>query len=186
MDVIAQHIEALLFSANPSISKKEIQETISEVFEADIRLEKIDEYLSALQEKYDSEESVMTLVELANGYQMLTKAQYHNTIMTYLKQERNRKLSSSAMETLSIVAYKQPVTKTTLEEIRGVNCDYSVSKLLERELIEVVGRSDEIGKPILYGTSQKFLDFFGLKNKSELPQLEDIEIADNSIGTVQE
>lgn len=186
MDLISRHIEALLFAANPSISVFEIQETIAEVFETNISERDIEDYILEIKNKYSVDDSVMMVAEVAEGYQMLTKAQYHNTVITYLKQEKNRKLSSSALETLSIIAYKQPVTKTTLEEIRGVNCDYAVTKLLERELIEVQGRSDDIGKPILYGTSQRFLDYFGLKNTSELPQLEELETAESSIGPIQE
>lgn len=90
------------------------------------------------------------------------------------------------METLSIVAYKQPVTKSVIEQIRGVNCDYTIQKLLEKDLISIVGRAETIGKPLLYGTSEKFMDYFGLKSIKDLPALKDFEdekqvIGDNSV-----
>ncbi len=186
MDLVRLHIEALLFAARPSINRQEIRETISESFESDFSPDDIENYIQEIKIKYDSPESVVQVVEIAEGLQMLTKAQYHNTVIHYLKQEKAKKLSTSALETLSIIAYRQPVTKTSMEEIRGVNCDYAVNKLLEKELIEVVGRSDEIGKPILYGTSQKFLDYFGLKNEKDLPQLEEMQTELDKVGPVQE
>lgn len=86
------------------------------------------------------------------------------------------------METLSIIAYKQPVTKAVIEQIRGVNCDYTIQKLLERDLITIIGRADTIGKPLLYGTSEKFMDYFGLKSIQDLPALKDFEDKKQVIG----
>jgi len=95
-------------------------------------------------------------------------------------QRSKKKLSQAALETLAIVAYKQPVTKPDIEQIRGVNCDYSIQKLLEKELITIVGKSEAIGKPILYGTSPLFMDYFGINSIKELPHIK--ELTDNSIS----
>ena len=114
----------------------------------------------------------------------MTKGAYYNTVATYLKQITKKKLSKSALETLSIIAYKQPVVKSELEKIRGVSCDYSIQKLLEKELVEIAGRSDGPGKPLLYATSEKFMDYFGLKSIGELPKTRDISTAQSSIGDV--
>ena len=104
----------------------------------------------------------------------MSKAIYHEWISKFLHQNANKKLSSAAMETLSIIAYKQPVTKLEIEQIRGVNADYTVHKLLEKELISIVGKADMPGKPILYGVSQYFLDYFGINSTDELPQIKDV------------
>ncbi len=174
MNLLANHIEALLFAAKPSISLPEIKDAVEEVLETKFSDSEISEQLDEIAKKYNSGDYVLELVDMAGGYQFLTKAQYHSTVMAYLKQDNHKKLSTSAMETLAIIAYRQPVTKSTMEEIRGVSCDYAVSKLLDKELIEVVGRSEDVGKPNLYGTSQKFLDYFGLDNAQSLPRWQEV------------
>jgi segregation and condensation protein B len=112
----------------------------------------------------------------------MTKGAYHPTVSTFLRQNTHKKLSKSALETLSIIAYKQPVTKSEIELIRGVNSDFSVHKLLDKELIEIAGRSEGPGRPLLYQTTGKFMDYFGLKSMDELPKLKDIEPDVNQIG----
>jgi segregation and condensation protein B len=121
-------------------------------------------------------------VEIAGGYQFLSKGAYHPTIGVFLRQTTNKRLSRSALETLSIVAYKQPVTKSELEKIRGVSCDYAMQKLLEKELVIIMGRSDGPGKPLLYGTSTKFMDYFGISSMEDLPKPKEFSNPDNSIG----
>jgi segregation and condensation protein B len=121
---------------------------------------------------------LLKVVKINNGYQFLTKKKYHPVISLLQLQRSKKKLSQAALETLAIIAYKQPVTKTDVEQIRGVNCDYSIQKLLEKELIAITGKSESVGKPILYGTSSLFMDYFGINNITELPQLK--EITDNS------
>ena len=93
-----------------------------------------------------------------------------------------KRLSQAALETLSIVAYKQPVSKTELEQIRGVSCDYAIQKLLEKELVEIQGRSDAPGRPLVYGTSEKFMDYFGIKSLKDLPKPKDFKDVENVIG----
>ena len=112
----------------------------------------------------------------------LTKGAYYPTVATFLKQSTKKKLSKAALETLSIIAYKQPVEKSELEKIRGVSCDYSIQKLLEKELVEITGRSEGPGRPLIYSTSEKFMDHFGLKSINDLPKTRDIASAKTSIG----
>src|SRR5690606_27006549 len=97
-----------------------------------------------------------------------------------------KKLSQAALETLAIVAYKQPVTKLEIEQIRGVNCDYSIQRLLEKDLVAIVGKSKSVGKPLLYGTGSLFMEYFGLEQIADLPKLKDIVSQENSIGETQE
>ena len=115
---------------------------------------------------------------VANGYQFLTKKEYHAVISLLQVQRSKKKLSPAALETLAIIAYKQPVTKLEIEQIRGVNSEYSIQKLLEKELITIVGKSETVGRPILYSPSQQFMDYFGINNLNELPQIK--EFTDNS------
>jgi len=122
-------------------------------------------------------------VELADVFHFLTKPAYHQSIGIFLKQNSQKKLSRSALETLSIIAYKQPVSKSELEKIRGVNCDYSIQKLLEKELITISGRDEGPGRPLLYSTSDKFLNYFGLTSIMGLPKLREFESSENEIGS---
>jgi segregation and condensation protein B len=99
---------------------------------------------------------------------------------------QKKQLTTAALETLAIIAYKQPITKTQIEQIRGVNSDYSVNKLMEKELVEIVGRANEVGKPLLYGTSESFMDYFGINALEELPKVKEFEDKENEIGTLPE
>lgn len=182
MELLAQHIESLIFTADQPISLKEIQACLEEAFGIQFRKESLVEAIDGLKAKYADEAFAFDIQEIAEGYQFLSKPAYHNTIGTYLKQRTKRRLSRSALETLSIIAYKQPVTKTELEHIRGVNCDYALRKLLDKELVSIIGRSDGPGRPLLYGTSDKFMDYFGLKSLRDLPTPKDFKLPDSSIG----
>lgn len=158
------------------------------MFDTDVPLKDIEQAILNLQEKYKQDQFSFEVVKSGGGYQFLTKPAYQASISILLKQQSKRKLSNSAMETLSIIAYKQPISKTEMELIRGVNCDYSVQKLLEKELVEIKGKSDSPGRPLLYGTSDKFMDYFGINNLKDLPTLKDIaqEQQENTIGEEQE
>ena len=112
----------------------------------------------------------------------MTKPEYQASIGIFLRQQSKKQLSASAMETLAIIAYKQPVTKSEVEQIRGVSCDYAIQKLLEKELVQIKGKSDGIGRPILYGTSRKFEEHFGIKSLKDLPTPKDFSAEDNKIG----
>lgn len=182
MEYLSQHIESLIFTADNPITFDEIKACLEGTFETKFKPEDLEGLILQLQEKYQQEGFAIEIVEIAEGYQFLTKPAYHHTIGTYLRQTTKKRLSRAALETLSIIAYKQPVSKGDLEKIRGVSCDYSIQKLLEKELVSILGRSDAPGRPLLYGTSERFMDYFGLKSLKELPKLKDFKEPENSIG----
>ena len=182
MDHLVQHIESLIFTSQSPITVGEIRNCLKDSFDTKFKKGPIEKALASLKEKYQEEHFSFELVEIAGGFQFLTKTSYHNTIGTYLKQKTKKRLSKAALETLSIIAYKQPVVKSEMEKIRGVSCDSAVQKLLEKELVSIVGRGDGPGKPLQYGTSAKFMDYFGLKNIEDLPQPKDFREPDNEIG----
>jgi segregation and condensation protein B len=176
------HIEALIFASEQGIRMEEIMYCLQAAFERDFTAEEVNESLTAIKTKYDDENLAIELIKISNGYQFLTKKKYHPVINLLQLQRSKKRLSQAALETLAIIAYKQPVTKTDVEQIRGVNCDYSIQKLLEKELIAIIGKSEGIGKPILYGTSSMFMDYFGINSIEELPQIKDFTANTVTIG----
>lgn len=186
MDFLANHIEALVFCSPKPITESDIQECLKEMFDAEVPADDVMNGLNAIQEKFKAEEFSIELVKSGGGYQFLTKPAYQASIGILLKQQSKKRLSNSALETLSIIAYKQPITKSEAEQIRGVNCDYSIQKLLEKELIEIKGKTDGVGRPLLYGTSQKFMDYFGINDLKELPTPKDFTTEENTIGEEKE
>lgn len=182
MKFLKNHVEALIFCSPSPLKLSEIRDSLSEMFDADVPEKDILQSIEELSAKYEVDEYSFTVVKSGGGYQFLTKPAYQSSIGILLKQQSKRRLTTSALETLSIIAYKQPVTKGDLEAIRGVNCDYTVNKLLEKGLVEIKGKSDSIGRPILYGTSQSFMDYFGINELSELPTPKDFSLEANEIG----
>ena len=182
MDFLSQHIEALIFCAQRPIKLSDIQACLSEMFEAEIPEKDIKKALKGILEKYTEDTFPFEVTKTGGGYQYLTKPAYQASIGILLKQQSKKRLSTSALETLSIIAYKQPVTKSEIEQIRGVNCDYSVQKLLEKELIDIKGKSEAVGRPILYGTSERFMDYFGINDLKDLPSPRDFASKENEIG----
>ncbi len=156
------------------------------MFEADVPMNDIDSAIVALKGKYASDDYSFEPLLSGGGYQFLTKPAYQTSIGILLKQQSKKRLSNSALETLAIIAYKQPVTKSEVEQVRGVSCDYSIQKLLEKELIEIQGKSEAVGRPIIYGTSQNFIDYFGINNINELPTIKDFIESENEIGEEKE
>lgn len=152
------------------------------MFDADVPENDISNGLEELKARFSSDDHSFELVKSGGGYQFLTKPAYQASIGILLKQQSKRRLSNSALETLAIIAYKQPVTKGEMEQIRGVNCDYAVQKLLEKELVEIKGKSEGVGRPLLYGTSPKFMDYFGINDLKELPTPKDFSQEENTIG----
>jgi segregation and condensation protein B len=177
-----KHIEALIFASEQSISLVDIQTLVNNSLGLTLSEEEILSDLEVIKEKYQADDFVFELIQISNGYQFLSKTEYHELLNQLIIHKEKKKLSTAAMETLAIIAYKQPITKSEIELIRGVNCDYSVQKLLEKDLISINGRSSGPGKPILYETSLSFMDHFGLKNPKDLPQLKDIQSLENSIN----
>jgi len=182
VDFLQNHIEALIFCSPAPIKLADIKACLSEMFNADIPEEDIMGAIQRLDEKFQAEEFSFQLYKAAGGYQFLTKPAYQASISILLKQQSKKRLSTSAMETLSIIAYKQPISKTEIENIRGVNCDYAVQKLLDKGLIEITGKADTIGRPMLYGTTTKFMEYFGISELTELPVPKDVNTEINTIG----
>lgn len=182
MDFLQNHIEALIFCSPSPIKVVDIKGCLSEMFGADVPEEDIVGAIQRIDEKFQAEEYSFQLFKAAGGYQFLTKPAYQASIAILLKQQSKKRLSTSAMETLSIIAYKQPISKTEIENIRGVNCDYAVQKLLDKSLIEITGKAETIGRPMLYGTTQKFMEYFGISDLVELPTPKDFTNEVNTIG----
>lgn len=182
MKNLQQHIEGLIFATDQPITLEDIQLCIEATFEVAIGMETIQEAIEVVKDKYSTDEFAIEIAAIGGGYQFLTKGAYHETVGTYLKQTTRKKLSRSALETLSIIAYKQPVTKGDLEKIRGVSCDYALQKLLEKELVSIIGRSDAPGRPLLYTTSEKFMNYFGIESLKDLPKPKDFKVPDSEVG----
>mgnify|MGYP002630889862 CR=1 FL=1 len=172
MNVLLQ-IEAILFTTEHAVNMEDMFNAFA-ANDQEVSEEEILDCLKELKAKFVGEDFAFELVKSGGGYQFLSKADYHEWISKFLHQKANKKLSSAAMETLSIIAYKEPVTKSEIEQIRGVNADYTVHKLLEKELISIAGKADSPGKPVLYTVSPYFLDYFGINSTEELPQLKEI------------
>ncbi|MFD1002423.1 SMC-Scp complex subunit ScpB [Ohtaekwangia kribbensis] len=186
MDFLQNHIEALIFCSPNPIKVIDIKTCLSEMFNADVPDEDIAGALQRLEEKYTAEEYSFQLYKAGGGYQFLTKPAYQASIGIMLKQQSKKRLSTSAMETLSIIAYKQPISKTEIENIRGVNCDYAVQKLLDKNLIEITGKADTIGRPMLYGTTPKFMEYFGINDLNELPVPKEFTTETDTTSTIGE
>ena len=182
MDFLKNHVEALIFCSEHPIKEEDIQSCLAEMFEADVPLEDILKAIEELKEKYSSDDFSIEIIKVGGGYLFYSKPAYQASIGIMLKQQSKRRLSNSALETLSIIAYKQPVTKSEIEKIRGVNCDYTVQKLLEKELIEIQGKSDTVGRPLIYGTSRNFMEYFGINDLKDLPTPRDFAQQENKIG----
>ncbi|WP_276360896.1 SMC-Scp complex subunit ScpB [Daejeonella sp. H1SJ63] len=175
-------IEALIFASDKSISIDEIQQVLAELNEDYYSSEKVAEFIEQIRLKYLELNLAIELLNLNGGFQFLTRKEYYPVINQLQIQRSRKKLSQAALETLSIIAYKQPITKLEIEQIRGVNCDYTVQKLLEKELISISGKSDTVGKPLLYATSSIFMDYFGINSTEDLPQLNELTTENNNIG----
>ncbi|MGZ5245561.1 MAG: SMC-Scp complex subunit ScpB [Flavitalea sp.] len=175
---IIPHIEALIFASDRPLPPMEITELINNAFgfmEDKITLEQVQSAVEGIVEKYGSEFYPFELRESGGGYQFLTKKEFHKTVAQLNGDKFLKRLSPAALETLAIIAYKQPITKGEIESIRGVSCDYSIQKLLEKELIMITGRNEDMpGKPLVYVTSKTFMDYFGLNSPDELPKLREI------------
>lgn len=179
-----QHIEALIFASPQAISTGDIRSVLGEALQAEIPEADVMTAIAEIRTRFQQDDYAFELVEIAGGWQFLTKGAYHNTVAIHLKQTTKKRLSQAALETLALIAYKQPVNKSELEEIRGVNCDYALQKLLEKELVTIAGRSEGPGRPLLYATSEKFMDYLGINSLNDLPKPRDFKEVENSIGEV--
>lgn len=190
---IQNYVEALIFVSESGIQLNEIEEVFKDEkvresleisIDTSITSDLILEVIEAISLKYKSDSEFFELYIFKNSYQFLTKPTYHIVINQLQNQRSKKKLSQAAMETLAIITYQHPITKLEIEHIRGVNCDYTVQRLLEKELIKIAGKAETVGRPLLYAPSDYLLDYFGIRDFSELPQLKDIENQDPSLGEI--
>ena len=159
-------IEAVLFAAGDAVELEKLADIV------DVDKRSLREILKKMMDDYNFERRGVHIIRLEDSYQMCTRGEFHDYIAMLAEPRRKQNLSAAAMEVLAIVAYKQPVTRTSIEHIRGVNCDYIVNRLIEKNLIEEVGRLDAPGRPILFGTTQEFLRCFGIAGLEDLPDFE--------------
>src|SRR6266487_5267493 len=175
---IIPHIEALIFASEKPLTSLEIVELINNAFgfmDERISPEQVDSCIRGIYEKYQSEFYPFEVRESGGGWQFLTKKEFHKTLAQLNGERFLKRLSTAALETLAIIAYKQPVTKGEIESIRGVNSDYSIQKLLEKELIVITGRNENMpGKPLVYSTSKNFMDYFGINSADDLPKIKEV------------
>lgn len=175
---IIPHVESLIFAADRPLPLLEILDLLNNALaflEDRATLEQVETALEAIKEKYSTEFYAFEVRESGGGYQFLTKKEYYQTVAQLNGEKFLKRLSTAALETLAIVAYKQPISKGEIEHIRGVSTDYSIQKLLEKELIVITGRSETLpGKPLLYATSKAFMDYFGLNSPKDLPKLKEV------------
>ena len=175
---LINHVEALIFASEKPLTAVEIVELINNAFgfmDDKVTMDQVETSIDGINEKYQSEFYPFELRQSGGGWQFLTKTEFHSTIAQLNGDKFLKRLSTAALETLAIIAYKQPITKSEIEAIRGVNCDYSIQKLLEKELIVISGRNEQmIGKPLIYATSRHFMDYFGINTSEELPKISEV------------
>ena len=178
MDKIYQSVvEALIFSSDDVLTAGEIIKAIKGIDgdDAQISLEEVDGCIDELNNKYEAQNLSFRILRIANGYLFATIGEYSKYVGYLSSEKSKRRLSQAALETLSIVAYKQPITKPEIESIRGVNSDYILNSLLEKSLITISGRAETVGRPLLYSTTTEFLKYFGLNKLGDLPKPREIE-----------
>ncbi|EFK56790.1 SMC-Scp complex subunit ScpB [Sphingobacterium spiritivorum] len=186
MKDVLLHIEAIIFASEEGITLNELKQVLEDALAISISKDEITDLVDRIKIKYQQEDYILELKLINNAYQFLTKPLYHESVNQLQSHKEKKKLSQSALETLAIIAYRQPITKLEVEQIRGVNCDYSIQRLLEKNLIQITGKSETIGKPLLYGTSTQFMNHFGINSTKDLPQLKDIVNEENTIGEIAE
>jgi segregation and condensation protein B len=172
------HIEALIFASDRPVTTLELAELLNNIpgFENEkIKLDQVEAAVEGVSEKYSADFYPFEVKQIGGGWQFLTRPAFHKTVAQLNGDKFLKRLSAASLETLSIIAYKQPVTKGEIESIRGVNCDYAVQKLLEKELIIISGRNEKApGQPLLYSTSKNFMDYFGINSAEELPKIKEV------------
>lgn len=173
-------VEAVLFTMGTSVETSRLAAAIEQDEQTTRRL------VRNMMDKYNAKDRGICIIELEDSFQMCTKKEYYDNLIRVVSQPKKHTLTDSALETLSIIAYKQPVTRLEVEQIRGVKSDYAVNKLLEYNLITELGRLDAPGRPILFGTTEEFLRSFGLSSVDDLPELSLEMIADFKLEAEQE
>jgi len=175
---LENQVLAILFAAKEPVTREALAMVLGELEEGEL-----DRAVSALLYEFNSAQKALQIREIAGGYRITTRPEYHEVVRAYLKTRPSAKLSQAALETLAVIAYKQPITLPEIMEIRGIKGTSTIQTLLEKRLIEIRGRKKVVGKPILYGTTRDFLIRFGLNDLSELPSLEEFEELAGSVST---
>jgi segregation and condensation protein B len=172
------HIESLIFASDKPLTSLEITELVNQALgfmESQVTLDQVEAAMEGIIEKYNSAFYPFEVRMSGGGWQFLTKREYHKTVAQLNGDKFLKRLSAAALETLAIIAYKQPVTKGEIEAIRGVNSDYTVQKLLEKDLIIISGRNEKMpGHPLVYSTSKSFMDYFGINSADDLPKIREV------------
>ena len=175
---IILHIEALVFASEKPLTSLELVDLVNNALgfiEDRATLDQVESAVEGIREKYATEFYPFEVRQSGGGWQFLTKGDFHKTIAQLNGDKFLKRLSAAAMEALAIIAYKQPITKGEVESIRGVNCDYVIQKLLEKELVVITGRNEELpGKPLIYATSRSFMDYFGINSPEDLPKIKEV------------
>lgn len=178
LSVIIPHIEVLIFAADRPLTTLELTDMVNNALgfiEDRASLDQTEAAIEAVREKYASEFYPFEVRETGGGWQFLTKRDYYKTVAQINGDKFLKRLSTATLETLAIIAYKQPITKGEIESIRGVNCDYTVQRLLEKELVVITGRNEKMpGQPLIYATSRTFMDYFGINSTDDLPRIKEI------------
>ncbi|MCC5822584.1 MAG: SMC-Scp complex subunit ScpB [Phycisphaerales bacterium] len=167
-------VEAILTSVDRPISSARIAEPIGPVLGIEVGGPQVEAAIAALNESYDTEGRAFRIEPVSGGYRLMTRPEHAPVIAAMHRARASTRLSRPALETLAIIAYRQPVTRAELEAIRGVACGEVLRSLLDRKLIKIAGRAEELGRPMLYGTTPQFLDAFGLANIKDLPKPEEL------------
>lgn len=178
ISTLIPHIEALIFASDRPLTTLEITDFVNNAFgflEDRVSMDQVEAALEGIKEKYASEFYPFEVKQSGGGWQFLTKTDFHKTIAQLNGDKFLKRLSPASLETLAIIAYKQPVTKGEVESIRGVSSDYAVQKLLEKELIVISGRNEKLpGHPLVYSTSRNFMDYFGINSSDDLPKIKEV------------
>ena len=185
---IIPHIEALIFASEKPLTNIDLVELLNNALgfiDDRATLDQVEAAVEGIQEKYNAEFYAFELKQSGGGWQFLTKKEFHKTVAQLNGDKFLKRLSIAALETLAIIAYKQPITKSEIEAIRGVNCDYAVQKLLEKDLVVIAGRNeDAVGKPLIYTTSKSFMDYFGINSTDDLPKISEVMMEELVQATV--
>jgi segregation and condensation protein B len=171
-------VEALLFASERPLQAEEIRQAFSSKDGESVGIAEIDQALSQLKEDYVAQGRGFELAEIAGGFQLVSHPRFSSYLKSFYQSREKKKLSQAALETLSVIAYRQPVTKADIEFIRGVNVDGALKTLLEKEFVRIVARKEVPGRPMLYGTTKQFLEHFGLNALKDLPALSEYTLKD--------
>lgn len=164
-------VEALLFASSEPITIRKFSEVLDGVDAKQIK-----ETIQQLSDEYDTHDRAFQIEEISNGYQVLSRPEYHEWVSRIRKKTGETKLSQSALETLAIIAYKQPIIRADIEAIRGVQSGQMIRTLIDKSIVKIAGRAEVLGRPLLYGTTKSFLEHFGLKSIKDLPKIKELEM----------